>query len=91
MKVKIIVFSLVTIISLKCLNAQENKISFEINTGVSQAVKQINSSKLKTGYGFGGLFNYYFMPHTGLYASWRWNRFEPENSFAYSDDCFDET
>lgn len=91
MKVKIIILSLVALVSFNSLNAQESKFSLELNAGFSQAVKEINKSKLKPGFGFEGIFNYYFMPHTGVYAGWGWNRFESNNSFAGSDVCFEET
>lgn len=73
--------------------AQENekRFGFELSSGASMAIKELNDAKLKPGFGFEGIFHYRFMPHTGVYAGWGLNRFGADESFAGNDVCFEET
>lgn len=94
MKFKVLVISVLVIAFSNYALSQEksnSKFAFELNGGLSIAAKDLNKSNLKPGFGFEGLFQYNFMPHTGLYAGWGWNRFESDKSFAGNDVCFEET
>jgi opacity protein-like surface antigen len=64
---------------------------FEFNLGGSFATRDLAGASLNTGMGFEGIFNYRFLPHTGLYAGWGWNKFSADNSFAGSHMDFEET
>jgi hypothetical protein len=64
---------------------------FEFNLGGSFATQKLASSNLNTGLGFEGIFHYRFLPHTGIYAGWGWNKFSSDNSFAGSHIDFEET
>ncbi|PKP48288.1 MAG: opacity protein [Bacteroidetes bacterium HGW-Bacteroidetes-1] len=83
------------VLALLSLNsiAQENekRFGFELSTGASWATSKPGDAKLNTGFGFEGIFHYRFMPHTGVYAGWGWNRFGADNSFVGTDVCFEET
>lgn len=69
----------------------EKRFGFELSGGASMATSKPGDSKLNTGFGFEGIFHYRFMPHTGVYGGWGWNRFGADNSFAGADVCFEET
>lgn len=73
--------------------AQESgkRFGFELSGGASFATTQLNGANLNTGLGFEGIFHYRFMPYTGIYAGWGWNRFGADDSFAGKDVCFEET
>lgn len=73
--------------------AQENdkRFGFELNGGASLATSKPGDASLDLGFGFEGVFHYRFMPHTGVYAGWGWNRFGSDKSFAGLDVCFEET
>jgi opacity protein-like surface antigen len=71
--------------------AQEGRFAFELSGGPAWAVSQQGVSDLNVGAGFEGILHYRFMPHTGLYAGWGWNRFAAENSFAGDNADFEET
>lgn len=88
MKTKVFLTAVLLAILSITLNAQEKvkKFGFELNSGVSFATAE---QDLKTGFSFEGMFLYNFMPHTGLYAGWGWNRFAGENVLAGND--FEET
>ena len=64
---------------------------FEFNLGGSFATQKLASSNLNTGLGFEGIFHYRFLPHTGMYAGWGWNKFSSDNSFAGAHIDFEET
>lgn len=70
---------------------QEGRFAFELSGGPAWAVEQDGSSSLNTGAGFEGILHYRFVPHTGVYAGWGWNRFAAENSFAGDNADFEET
>ena len=93
MKTKVFFTLIVLAIFAKTISAQENEKRFgiELSSGASIAFDKLNDAKLKTGFGFEGLFHYRFMPHTGVYAGWGWNTFESNESFAGNDVCFEET
>lgn len=93
MKSKIIIvlvfFGLLTFTSM----AQEvdSRFSFELGAGPSFATQKLAGSSLNTGAGFEGIFHYRFMPHTGAYLGWGWNRHSSDNSFAGNSMDFEET
>lgn len=70
---------------------KDKRFGFELSTGVSFATSKIENTTLKPGFGFEGIFHYRVIPFTGVYAGWGWNRFEADNAFAGSDQCFEET
>ncbi|MDF1547921.1 MAG: porin family protein [Bacteroidales bacterium] len=86
---------LIAIFALFSINsiAQESEKRFgvELNGGVSFATSDLNDADLKTGFGLEGLLHYRFMPHTGVYAGWGYNKFSAENSFAGNNADFEET
>lgn len=69
----------------------ENRFGFELSGGASMATQKLDDASLNPGFGFEGIFHYRFLPHTGVYAGWGWNRFGADDSFAGSDVCFEET
>jgi opacity protein-like surface antigen len=71
--------------------SSEKRFGFELNSGVSLPVSELDNSKLNTGFGFEGIFHYRFMPHLGAYAGWGWNRLSADNSFAGENVDFEET
>lgn len=95
MKTKVLFASLLmaTFFVSSSIMAQENdkRFGLELSAGASWATSKPGNTKLNTGFGFEGLFHYRFMPHTGVYAGWGWNRFGADDSFAGSDVCFEET
>jgi opacity protein-like surface antigen len=88
-------FAVLTMILLLGLSsfAQENEKRFgiELNGGTSFATKKIENADLNIGYGFEGMLHYRFMPYTGIYAGWGWNKFGADESFAGKDVSFEET
>ncbi len=85
----LVIFGVISIGSF----AQENekRFGFELSSGVSVATSKLSDAKLQPGFGIEGIFHYRFMPHTGIYGGWGWNRFSADNSFAGKDVCFEET
>jgi hypothetical protein len=73
--------------------AQEygKRFGFELSGGLSIATSKPGDASLNPGFGFEGILHYRFMPHTGIYTGWGWNRFGADNSFAGTDVCFEET
>lgn len=69
----------------------EKRFGFEFGGGLSVATNKLSESTLSPGFGFEGIFHYRFLPHTGVYAGWGWNRFGADESFAGNDVCFEET
>jgi opacity protein-like surface antigen len=69
----------------------DKRFGFELSGGASFATRKLADAKPNPGLGFEGIFSYRFMPHTGVYAGWGWNRFGADKSFAGSDVCFEET
>ena len=93
MKTKVLLFlAIFGLISIGSF-AQENEKRFgiELSAGASFATAKLAGTNLNKGFGFEGIFHYRFMPHTGIYGGWGWNRFGADNSFAGSDVCFEET
>lgn len=93
MKTKVLVLTAIFYLFQFSGNAQQNEKRFgvELSTGVSVATKKLGGSTLNPGFGFEGIFHYRFMPHTGVYGGWGWNRFGADESFAGNDVCFEET
>lgn len=93
MKTKLLVAAAVLVAFALKSHAQENekRFGFEFSSGASFAVQKLHDADLKTGFGFEGIFHYRFLPHTGVYAGWGWNRFGSDDSFAGNDVCFEET
>ena len=93
MKTKVLVLTAIILFFQFSGNAQENdkRFGFELGTGASVAKKKLGGSTLNPGVGFEGIFHYRFMPHTGVYGGWGWNRFGADESFAGNDVCFEET
>lgn len=93
MKTKVLItIALISALALSSF-AQENekRFGFELNGGASFATRKLDDANLNTGFGFEGIFHYRFMPHTGVYGGWGWNRFGANKSFAGTDVCFEET
>jgi hypothetical protein len=87
-----IALALATVISTQVMAQESGKrFGFEISGGASFATARLNGADLNTGLGFEGIFHYRFLPYTGIYAGWGWNRFGADNSFAGEDVCFEET
>lgn len=93
MKTKVLASITLVILMAATTLAQENqkRFGFEFSSGVSQATNKLSGTTLNTGFGFEGIFHYRFLPHTGAYAGWGWNRFGADESFAGNDVCFEET
>ena len=87
-----IALALATVISTQVLAQESGKrLGLEISGGASFATARLNGADLNTGLGFEGIFHYRFLPYTGIYAGWGWNRFGADKSFAGEDVCFEET
>jgi opacity protein-like surface antigen len=69
----------------------QKKWAFEMKPGINFPTKDLGDAKLKTGYGFEGVFSYKIMPQLAAYAGWGWNNFKADNSFAGSNVDFTET
>lgn len=82
---------IVLILSGSFAQNNESRFGFELASGVSLATGKLSDAKLKTGFGYEGIFHYRFMPHLGAYGGWGWNTFESDNSFAGVDVNFEET
>ena len=93
MKTKVLIFTIMFASFSLFSAAQENekRFGFELNGGASFATRELGDANLNPGFGFEGIFHYRFMPHTGVYAGWGWNRFGADDSFAGKDVCFEET
>ena len=93
MKTKVFfTLALTTLLTLTSYSQEkENKFGFELSGGPSLATRELAESKLEKGLGFEGILHYRFMPHTGAYAGWGWNRFSAESSFAGNNTDFEET
>ena len=93
MKIKgLILCALIVLLSVNGI-AQDNEKRFgiELNSGASLATRKLGDANLKTGLGFEGLFHYRFMPYTGVFAGWGWNKFAAGTSFAGKNMDFVET
>lgn len=73
--------------------AQEvgSRFSFELAIGPSFTISKMAGSSLNTGAGIEGTVHYRFMPHTGIYAGWGWNKHSSDHSFAGNNADFEET
>lgn len=93
MKTKVLILTIVLVILSLFSGAQEEekRFGFELSSGVSIATQKLSGADLNPGFGFEGVFHYRFLPHTGVYGGWGWNRFGADNSFTGSDVCFEET
>jgi opacity protein-like surface antigen len=91
MKTNVITTLVLTILFTTQAMAQEKRFGFELSGGASFATAKLNGTSLNPGLGFEGIFHYQFMPHTGIYGGWGWNKFGADDSFAGSDVCFEET
>lgn len=87
----IVLVSIMFVTSVLNAHNNESRFGFEISTGVSVATSKLGDAVLKNGYGAEGIFHYRFMPSTGVYAGWGWNRFSSDNSFAGVNSDFEET
>jgi len=93
MKTKVLfTLALSALLSLTSFSQEnEKRFGFELSGGPSLATRELDGNKLEKGFGFEGIFHYRFMPHTGVYAGWGWNRFSAESSFAGNSTDFEET
>lgn len=93
MKTKVIVtLTFLAMLTLSGIAQEsEKRFGFELSSGASVATSKPGDAGMKTGFGFEGILHYRFMPYTGLYAGWGWNRFSSENSFAGMNADFEET
>jgi len=89
---KILTLAIIALMSTQVL-AQETveKWSFEFNVDASLATTKPGGTSLNPGAGFELMFQYRFLPHTGIYAGWGWNHFSSDNSFAGKNIAFEET
>lgn len=81
---------IVLLLSVEATNAQ-NRIGWELRTGVDFATQELGNADLNTGFGFDGILSYRFMPHTSLFGGWGWHRFTSDDSFAGANMDFEET
>lgn len=79
------------VLTFSFAHSQEGRFAVELSGGPAWAIEQNGVSNLNTGAGFEGILHYRFMPHTGVYAGWGWNRFAAESSFAGNNTDFEET
>ncbi len=93
MKTKVFVTVVVLLSVFSSVMAQngDKRFGFELAGGASFATSKLSDASLNTGGGIEGVFHYRFMPHTGIYAGWGWNRFSSDNSFAGRNVDFEET
>ena len=93
MKTKVLFASaLFLIFSLSMIGQEKEKhFGVELSGGASFATSKLNDASLNPGFGFEGILHYRFIPFTGIYAGWGWNRFGANESFAGNDVCFEET
>ena len=92
MKTKVLLLAIILGFQLSGKTQEkEKRLGFELSTGASVATKKLGESTLNPGVGFEGIFHYRFMPHTGVYGGWGWNRFGADESFEGTDVCFEET
>ncbi|MDP3914019.1 MAG: outer membrane beta-barrel protein [Bacteroidota bacterium] len=93
MKTKVFFTLMVLAIFAQTISAQEKekRFGFELSSGLSIALNELNGAKLKPDFGYEGIFHYRFMPHTGVYAGWGWNRFASDKSFIGDNVDFEET
>ena len=84
--------AMVSMLSLNSFaQGNEKKFGFELCPGASFPTRNLYDAELKTGYGFEGMFHYWFLPHTGVYAGWGWNKIAADESFAGNNMDFEET
>ena len=89
---KLTVLAMFLLLSLSSFAQESGKrFGIELNGGASIATSKPGDASLNPGFGFEGILHYRFMPHTGIYGGWGWNRFAAESSFAGNDVCFEET
>ncbi len=93
MKTKVIVtLTFLAMITLSGIAQEsEKRFGFELSTGASVATSKPGDAEMNTGVGIEGIFHYRFMPYTGVYAGWGWNKFSSDNSFAGLNADFEET
>lgn len=97
MKTKAIISALIVVlltISSSLAQQQEysSRFGFELNTGASFVTHNVANADLNIGGGFEAILHYRFMPHTGVYAGWGWNKNASTNeSFAGQNMDFEET
>ena len=87
MKTKVLaIMALATMVSISSMAQNNNgRFGIELTGGASFATQQLGGNDLNTGAGFEGILHYRFMPHTGLYAGWGWNRFAADENFDYEE------
>jgi len=91
MKTKGLIAILVLLSVSSFAQQKEKRLGFELSGGASFATKDLYDAELKTGLGFEGILHYRFMPYTGIYAGWGWNKFSANESFAGKNMDFEET
>jgi opacity protein-like surface antigen len=91
MKTHLLTISTILIVFNSLTIAQENRFSFELNTGASYATRSLGGTDLNIGGGFEGIFAFKLMPHVQLLGGWGWNKFTAEESFAGPEMDFEET
>lgn len=93
MKNLVLTFAALIVLITSCqLNAQSNdEWTLEFRPGVDLATKDIIDAELGTGFGFEATIAYRFMPHLSAYAGWSWNHYSAEQSFAGTNNGFEET
>lgn len=91
MKSRIVTTTFFLILFGMSLQAQQPKLSFELNTGASYATRSLGGADLNIGGGFEGILHYRIMPHVDLLAGWGWNKFSADASFIGDDVDFEET
>lgn len=93
MKTKVFLSGVFILFFISGIFAQssDKRWGFELSAGPSVATQKLGGSTLNPGVGFEGIFHYRFMPYTGIYGGWGWNKFGADESFAGNDRDFEET
>lgn len=71
--------------------ANNNRWSLEIRTGVNFATEKLGGVDVNTGFGGEIVLGYRFMEHLGVYGGWGWNQFSTDADEAGYETDFEET
>jgi len=90
-KVTVIVAFILVFFFSSIAQKEEKRFGFELSGGASFATQKLGGAELNSAIGFEGILHYRFLPHTGIYGGWGWNRLGADDSFAGRDVYFEET
>lgn len=85
------VCSLVAFLAMPAVSLAQRSWGIEFRPGVNFATKKLVDASLKTGFGFEGIVKYCVVPSLSAYAGWSWNKFAANESFAGTENDFEET